>query len=83
VNAYFELADCIVDTGAAKYFAAYDVRKSKVIGGVYRTLMLNSNRVWLEEESGVRFLKNRFGNIDTIAVDLEEFFIVKLQSETV
>lgn len=82
MNVFFELADCAVgDEG--KYLAVYNTRRSAVIGGAHRRLMLHSNRVWVEEDTGVRFLKHRFSEASTTPVDMKEFFWIKLKSATV
>lgn len=85
MNVFFELSDCMVSPGKGKYFAAYDVRKSEAIAGHrYRTIMMNSDRAWAEEDDGsVRYLKHRYADIPLVQVDLKEFFWVKLRSVSV
>lgn len=86
MNVYFELADSVVEMYGQKYFALYGVRKSSVIAGPHRQLMLHSNRVWAEDDTGVRYLKNRFEDIyDTqgVTIDTKEFFWIKMRSQTV
>lgn len=87
MNVYFELADSIAEQlGYNKYLALYNVRKSAVIGGAHRQYLLNSNRVWAEDDTGVRYLKNRFEDIyDTqgVNIDMKEFFWIKLKSQTI
>ncbi len=39
----------------------------------------NSDRIWLETDEGVKFVKNRHTGIMTV-VDMREFFLVKLRS---
>lgn len=83
MNVYYELADCIVGP-KGKYFATHNVHT--VERTRYLGLMQNSDRVWVEDEGGVRFIKNRFEDIyDTCGygVDVEEFLMVKLSAETV
>jgi len=85
VNVYYELADCIVDE-QGKYFAAYD-RTETPQGWAHRSkhrnLMQYSDRVWAEDEYGVRFLKNRYESLSSARVDMKEFFWIKLKSQTV
>ena len=83
MNVFFELADGVVEEYGHKYLALYNVRKSAVIGGQYREILLMSNRVWVEEDTGVRFLKHRFSEASTTPVDMKEFFWIKLKSATV
>ena len=83
MNVFYELADCIVDE-KGKYFAAYDRTETSDIGtSKYRNLMQYSDRVWAEDEYGVRFLKNRYEHIRDARVDMKEFFWIKLKSQTV
>jgi hypothetical protein len=84
MNVYYELADCVTVDGG-KYWAAYGIRKSAAIAGRCRELMWNSERVWAEDEHGVRFLKHRYSSTDASVtlVDMREFFWVKLKSQTV
>lgn len=43
-------------------------------------LWFNSSRVWLEDASGVRWVKHRDPDL---TVDAKEFFLVKLSSQLV
>lgn len=83
MNAYFELSDAHAPAYVSKYFAAYDVRKSSVIGGAHRGFLIQSERVWLEDEKGVRFLKHRTEDVQTAVVDLKEFFWIKLKCKEI
>jgi hypothetical protein len=42
-----------------------------------------ADRVWQEDDTGIKFLKNRNGNPETTPVDMKEFFWVKLSSKEV
>jgi hypothetical protein len=42
-------------------------------------LMYSASRIWLEDETGVRYIKHRHAPEHT-PVDLEEFIVVKLKS---
>ena len=44
-----------------------------------RDAMLFANRVWQEDNTGVKYIKNRIANIDTLP-DTEEFMWIKLQA---
>ena len=83
MNVFFELANGVAGKSEHKYLALYNVRKSAVIGGQYREMLLMSNRVWVEEDTEVRFLKHRFSEASTTPVDMKEFFWIKLKSATV
>lgn len=80
MNVFFELAEGVVEQQGGRYFALYDTRKSAIIGGAYRQLLLKSNRVWAEEEESVKFLKHRWEEASEAKVDMKEFMWVKLQS---
>ena len=83
MNVFYELADCMLNE-QGKYFAAYGRTETSDIGtSKYRNLMQYSDRVWAEDEYGVRFLKNRYEHIRDAKVDMKEFFWIKLKSQTV
>lgn len=82
MNVFFELADEAIENYTHKHLALYNTRKSAVIGGQYRKILLFSNRVWVEEDTGVRFLKHRFSEASQTPVDMKEFFWIKLKSHT-
>jgi hypothetical protein len=42
-----------------------------------------SERVWAEEDHGVRFMKNRRQQAESTPVDQKEFFWIKLRSKTI
>jgi hypothetical protein len=83
VNVYFELADCAVKDFGGKYFALYDTPKSKVVMAHERYLMMYSERVWAEEDYGVRFIKHRRQQAELTPVDQREFVWIRLQCRTV
>ena len=83
MNVYYELADSALGP-KGKYFVARNMLASHTIQ--YLNLMQRSQRVWCEDKSGVRFIKNRFEDMyDTCGygVDVEEFLMVKLSAEAV
>ena len=82
MNVFFEIADSAVDQYGHKYLALYDIRKSSVMGGLHRQVMLMSTRVWAEEDAGIRYIKNRYSEASTTPVDEREFFWIKLKSYT-
>jgi hypothetical protein len=83
MNVFFELADCAVKDFGGKYFALYNTHKGKVVMAHERYLMSYSERVWAEEEDGVRYLKNRFTGVEDSPIDMKEFFWIKLKSKTI
>jgi hypothetical protein len=86
---YFELADCAVKDFGGKYFALYNTSENvSIIANLSiiaheRYLMMYSERVWAEEEDGVRFMKNRRQQAESTPVDQREFFWIKLKCQTI
>ena len=83
MNVYFELGDYAVKDFGGKYFALYDATAGEVIMAQERYLMMHSERVWAEEDRGVRFMKNRCQAAEATPVDIPEFFWIKLKCRTV
>jgi len=79
---YYELHDSAVDEIGSKYYVMSSSRYSDVmmVGGYKITQA--SNRIWREDSTGVRFVKNRY-TIDYDTVDLKEFMWVKLKAQPV
>ena len=83
MNVYFEISPKVDLMGEHKdhrYFAAYNIRKSAAIMGNYRQVLLCSDRVWVEDEDRIHYLKHRSGVPQDTIVDLKEFFWIKLKS---
>jgi hypothetical protein len=88
MNYFFELAECMVGGNEVgypgRYFAVYNARKSAIVGGIrYAGMTRASDRIWIEEDGSVRFLKHRYKEARTAVVDMKEFFWVKLKCQTV
>jgi hypothetical protein len=83
MNVFFELGDYAVKDFGGKYFALYNTPKSTAIMSHERYLMLYSERVWVEEEDSVRFIKHRYREAESTPVDEKEFFWIKLRSKTI
>jgi hypothetical protein len=83
VNVYFELGDYAVKDFGGKYFALYDATAGEVIMAQEQYLMMHSERVWAEEDRGVRSMKNRRQQAESTPVDEKEFFWIKLKCRTV
>lgn len=76
---YYEVYDHELKT--SKYYAMrtkYSHLQNIVPGPL--DLIQRANRVWLEEDTGIKFIKNRY-NSEDYPVDLKEFFWIKLQAE--
>ena len=83
MNVYFELADCVAKDIGGKYFALYNATKGGVMMPHELYLMRCSDRVWAEEDDGVRFMKNRYEYAESTPVDIPEFFWIRLQCRTI
>jgi hypothetical protein len=81
MNVFFEIADSAVEEFGHKYLALYDV-ESVAISGTGAHRMQVSERVWAEGKSGVKYLKNRRTGSKDSPIDMKEFFLIKLRSQT-
>lgn len=81
---YLEFSDAALNKVPARYgyvVSADDIVQSVTQYGLYITTYIQlANRVWIEDNQGIRFIKHRYEDISTAKVDLEEFFWIKLQS---
>jgi hypothetical protein len=82
---YYEIADaCIgraVSASHKRLTHKYHVTKPYMHGADPMgpmAAMYSSERAWQEDETGVKFVKNRHG--ENMPVDMKEFFWVKLQA---
>ncbi len=80
MNVFFEISDCDVEGYGHKYLARYGAKSHVAVNGTDSWAMLHSDRVWAEDEAGVRYLKNRISHYINIPVDMKEFFLIKLRS---
>lgn len=80
---YYELPKVIADSkyDGVIYWTSHSKNPSLGIGlHLAKKLEFNSNRIWRETSSGVKYVKNReHGILKT--VDMREFFLVKLRSK--
>jgi hypothetical protein len=79
MNVFFEIADWAVKEYGHKYLALYDVQYVAISGHGAQTMQM-SERVWAEEKSGVKYLKNRRTGSKDSPIDMKEFFWIKLKS---
>jgi len=73
---YFEILDA-----GARYFslpAGYYVSNTKRMGGRQQHLTQAANRIWEQQEAGVRYVKNRAG--PSKDVDMKEFMWIALRA---
>jgi hypothetical protein len=84
MNVFFEISDTFVEKYGHKYLAIYDA------DNVNRPLRSRrlwemkafSDRMWSEEDDGVKFIKNRRTQRNNTPVDMKEFFWIKLLSQS-
>lgn len=81
---YLEFSDAALNKVPAKYgyvVSANDIVQSVTQYGLSITTYIQlANRVWIEDNQGLRYVKNRYEDPRTAKVDMEEFFWIKLQS---
>jgi hypothetical protein len=83
VNVFFEIADTFVGKYGHKYLALYDADNMDNLGKGRRLWEMTryAERVWSEEDDGVKFIKNRRTEKNNTPVDMKEFFWIKLRSQ--
>lgn len=68
----------------AKYCARYNVSVAPDGNPILPLkLMYAAERIWREDSTGIKFIKNRHGIAEKMLVDMKEFFWIKLKSTTV
>lgn len=77
MDAYFELNDRFAEKHGSKYLVVHNVADLDSIYRLYRQVMLHSERVWLESDLHVEFIKHRW-EVDP-RVDMKEFMWIKLK----
>jgi len=81
MNYYYELSEASAE-GGHRNFVQYDIPTTMdrqwVPGS--EQLMRRADRIWREDDHGVRYIKHRYKNSLTETVDMKEFFWVKLKS---
>lgn len=87
MNLYFEYPDVCIGrrfsiTGRT-IPAKHCVRFNQLADTIPFGLMFSANRIWQEDENGVKFVKHRDDNPTETPVDLKEFLWVKLSATTV
>lgn len=84
VNMFFEIADIFVEKYGHKYLALYDADNVDKVGPRATAWLweILADRVWSEEDHGVKFIKNRRTEKNSTPVDMKEFFLIKLRSHT-
>lgn len=84
VNVFFEIADIFVEKYGHKYLAVYDADNVDKFGpraqAWLREMRTVSDRMWSEEDHGVKFIKNRRTEKNNTPADMKEFFLIKLRS---
>jgi hypothetical protein len=83
VNVFFEISDTAVEKYGHKYLAVYDADNMNRLneGRRFREITYLADRVWSEEDHGVKFIKNRRTEKNNTPVDMKEFFLIKLKSQ--
>jgi hypothetical protein len=84
MNVFFEISDTFVEKYGHKYLAIYDADNVNRLGDRRRLYQIKafSDRMWSEEDDGVKFIKNRRTAKNNTPVDMKEFFWIKLRSQS-
>jgi hypothetical protein len=84
MNVFFEISDAFVEKYGHKYLAIYDADAVIRPVPVHRLWEIKafSDRMWSEEDHGVKFIKNRRIEKNNTPVDMKEFFWIKLRSQS-
>jgi hypothetical protein len=80
VNVFFEISDTFVEKYGHKYLAIYDADRPVPDRRLWE-IKAFSDRMWSEEDHGVKFIKNRRTEKNNTPVDMKEFFWIKLRSQ--
>lgn len=80
VNLYYEVNDSLVNRKL--YKSKYYVVDTEVKDYPRLSLQMDSDRIWCEDITGVRFVKNRY-IVDYNDVDLKEFMWIKLKAQDI
>ena len=78
-NIYYEIAEALQYKFPHTYYVLHDIGRG-ILGNMHYAL--RSERIWIENEHGIKYVKNRGSGPEAI-VDLEEFMWVKLKSSTI
>jgi hypothetical protein len=83
MNVFFEISDTFVEKYGHKYLAIYDADNVITPSARRRLYQIKafSDRMWSEEDDGVKFIKNRRTAKNNTPVDMKEFFWIKLRSQ--
>ena len=47
------------------------------------SIVLGADRIWIQDDRGIRYVKHRWDNPDTAPIDMKEFMWIKLTSQSV
>ena len=76
---YYEINDSMIGSYDSKYHVVHSSQYTDaMMAGGYR-ITRESDRIWREDSTGIRFVKNRY-TIDYDTVDLKEFMWIKLKA---
>ena len=77
---YFELSEVIAKESNLPRYVTWKIEEANTSR---RWIYYISDRVWAQNDEGIRYTKNRLENLNTAKVDMEEFMWVKLKSRSV
>ena len=66
------------------YYSKVDEHGQMIIkNGFVASVVYGSDRIWIQDDRGIRYVKHRWNSPATAPVDMEEFMWVKLKSQSV
>jgi len=77
---YFELSDVIAKESGLPRYVTW---KTEEINTQRRWIYYIADRVWAQNDDGIRYTKHRLENLNTAKVNMEEFMWVKLKSKSI
>ena len=80
-NFYYELHKGVVDEMGSKYFVVHSSPATDAMAAGGYWITQHSDRIWREDSSRIRFVKNRFHALGD-PIDLKEFMWIKLKAQT-
>ena len=83
-SVYFEVDESTAsEFKVLPYQVIHNARLSDSLTNKHSKLLTLSTRVWVESDSGkVRYIKNRYNSVSE-AVDMKEFFWIKMRSAVI
>jgi hypothetical protein len=77
---YFELSEVIAKESNLPRYITWKTEEANTLR---QRIYYIADRVWAQNDEGIRYTKHRLENLNTAKVDIEEFMWVKLKSKSI